>query len=85
MTPLAARFPDAIIGLLPDLFQVKNEIPKQFQLELRMLRPEICLREVERTYDFSVDIKLQLFRGLIADPYRFGALITGKPGYGSFH
>src|SRR5690348_2880640 len=74
----AARFPDPLIRLLPDLLELFH----QRALEgpgLGALGNVAEARLVKRVHDFTVDVELELLVRRVADADRFGIFVAWEP------
>src|SRR4029077_13227775 len=73
MAPRPAHFPEALVGLAPDLFQVLEQRALHVPGGLVGGDAELA-RLVERIHQLAVDVELQLRRRGIADAQRRRAL-----------
>ena len=69
MAPLAADFPDALVGLVPGLLEVV-EHGELNPPRLRIDADAADARLVERVEDLSVHVELELLTRGVADPHR---------------
>ncbi len=78
MARLAADFPDALIGRLPDLFQILDQHLLQ-RPGFAVCIDAVAARRVEGVEQFAEDIELQLGISLVADPHRPAVAEPGQP------
>ena len=74
-----ARFPDALIRPLPDLFKLTDQGPLQLPAGLA-LTEAAATPLMQRVHDLAIDVQLKLLRGGVSDPDGFRPLVSGKPG-----
>ena len=78
MLSSASDFPNSIIWLVPDRFQMFDQ--RTFKSPTRVIcRKTGAPRHIKGIKDFSVNIELDLAGRRIADPYRSRLLIARKP------
>ena len=80
MTPAAARFPQALVRLLPHLLQVFQQGRLQGP-GLRAVQQLGGAGLVQGVQHLPVHVQLQLRRRGVADAHRGGALVARQPGY----
>src|SRR5260370_32496264 len=79
----APDFPDAVIGLAPDLFEAFQQI----DLKIEMSQPVILLEAagvVQNVAEFPKNVQLQLLDGGIAHAYRRSPAVAGEPRHFPF-
>src|SRR5215469_6754640 len=74
----ASNFPNAFVGLPPDLLEVLEQLP--FERKAGLMDGQAAdARLVEHTSDFAIEIELKLLGRRVADAHRLRSLEAGQP------
>ena len=76
----AAHLPDAVVGLVPDVLQMRDQRALERPAASSSARPAAA-PDVQRVQHLAVDVELHLPRRGVADAHRRGALVAGQPGH----
>ena len=69
MPRAAAHLPDALVRLVPDLRQMRDQRPLNVPARVRPRQAEVHLL-IQRIHQFAIDVELQLRARGVADAHR---------------
>ena len=78
MSPSPAHFPKPLVGLMPDLLEMLDQLSLEIPGGVARSQSH-STRLVKRIEQLAIDVELQLVGGSVADPHRCGVFITPKP------